>query len=460
MFSNDILQTIVIHTNEEIERQRLRLRENNFVLQTYHVPTDEIEIKAFIGLLYYTAALKQNNVSTRDMWSEMYGCGIFRCVMNEQRFKFLLSTLRFDDKTTRAARRATDKLAPIRDIWEILLSNCVKYYEPSNDCTIDEQLVAFRGRCPFKIYMKSKPDRYGMKIIMLNDSRTFYMMSGIVYTGKVTPEVGDDVPSYFVQKLVNSTEINNTWRTLTMDNWFVSVPLFKKLKNDYQLRAVGTIRKNRRNVPANLKPKAEEGSSRFVFTRELTLVSFAPKKNKIVLLSSLHHTKAINPTTKKPEIIMSYNENKGGTDAFDQKCHTYTTARGTRRWPLKFFFNMLDQAGINAFILYTLNANNERFSRCNFLKQLGFGLVKAQLRRRLQSRSLRTDLRKKVQKLLEVDEVPLANITVIREETRAKCKLCESQQATRTRMKCASCFCRMCDEHRAGLCVNCVNEIN
>ena len=298
-----------------------------------------------------------------------------------------------------------------------------------------------------------------MKIIMLNDSSTFYMMSGVVYIGKVAPKAGDDVPTFFVRELVTSAGIENTWRNVIMDNWFVSVPLFKTLLKDYQLRAVGTVRKNRRGIPANLKAKAEVGSSRFVFTQELTLLSFVPKKNKIVLLlSSLHHKPAINETTQKPEMIMTYNKSKGGTDAFDQKCHTYTTARGTRRWPLKFFFNMLDQAGINAFVLYNLNAANEKLNRCQFLKKLGFCLVESHLRRRLESQSLRLDLRKRIENFLGVTKI-LPTVQIIKEQTRAKCAMCEREQATRTRMKCSSCLRRVCDEHRAGLCINCVNNV-
>jgi len=75
-------------------------------------------MKAFVGLLYYGSVLKQNKLSAKDTWSELYGCSIFRCVMNERKFVFLLSMIRFDDKITRAERRAADKLASIREIWE------------------------------------------------------------------------------------------------------------------------------------------------------------------------------------------------------------------------------------------------------------------------------------------------------------------------------------------------------
>jgi len=39
LFSTNIIEKIVTHTNEEIERERLSLRENNIIIQTYHSGT-------------------------------------------------------------------------------------------------------------------------------------------------------------------------------------------------------------------------------------------------------------------------------------------------------------------------------------------------------------------------------------------------------------------------------------
>lgn len=74
-------------------------------------------------------------------------------------------------------RDKTDKFSPIRQIWEIFIANCTRYYSLSHDCTVDEQLLGFRGRCKFRVYMKSKPDKYGLKLLSLNDARTAYMVS-------------------------------------------------------------------------------------------------------------------------------------------------------------------------------------------------------------------------------------------------------------------------------------------
>ena len=77
--------------------------------------------------------------------------------------------LRFDDKSDRRARRADDRLAPIRDFWEHWEEILSKFYNPGTNVTVDEQLVGFRG-CPFKQYIPSKPAKYGIKIWTPSDS--------------------------------------------------------------------------------------------------------------------------------------------------------------------------------------------------------------------------------------------------------------------------------------------------
>lgn len=94
----------------------------------------------------------------------MYGPPIFRATMGLKRFTFLLRFIRFDDKTSRSLRRQKDELAPIRDIFNKINNNLKKMYTPGENITVDEQLVPFRGRCPFKQYMPAKSVKYGMKI--------------------------------------------------------------------------------------------------------------------------------------------------------------------------------------------------------------------------------------------------------------------------------------------------------
>ncbi|KAF2895413.1 hypothetical protein ILUMI_10764 [Ignelater luminosus] len=69
-----------------------------------------------------------------------------------------------DGKDTRAERRRNDKLTPIRDVWETANGNLRKCYLSGKNITVDEQLVPFRGRCPFRQHMPLKPNQCGMKI--------------------------------------------------------------------------------------------------------------------------------------------------------------------------------------------------------------------------------------------------------------------------------------------------------
>ncbi|XP_035210463.1 uncharacterized protein LOC118184844 [Stegodyphus dumicola] len=117
------------------------------------------------------------------MFDVTFSGGRYRATFSERRFSFLLDCLRFDEKDTREERKKTDKLAAIRQIWEILIENCKKYYKPSSYTTIDEQLIGFRGRCPFRMYIPSKPNKYGIKVIMICDNSTKYMMNAVPYLG-------------------------------------------------------------------------------------------------------------------------------------------------------------------------------------------------------------------------------------------------------------------------------------
>ena len=69
----------------------------------------------------------------------------------------------FDILSTREERRLSDKLAAFRDIFEMFNQQLSTQYTPGAHLTVEEQLVPFRGNCPFRQYMKSKPAKYGIK---------------------------------------------------------------------------------------------------------------------------------------------------------------------------------------------------------------------------------------------------------------------------------------------------------
>ena len=164
------------------------------------------EMKLFIGLLILSGVCRSNHESVRSLWSHEFGRPIFRDAMSINRFETLCCSLRFDDKTTRSQRQERDKFCAIREIFEIFARQLPKYFRPSDSVTIDEQLMAFRGRCSFKQYMPMKPAKYGIKFFIMACSETSYALAIKPYLGKVGNKVAKNLAHGVVDELVRSIE--------------------------------------------------------------------------------------------------------------------------------------------------------------------------------------------------------------------------------------------------------------
>ena len=88
--------------------------------------------------------------------------------------------------TNRQERRRTrtDKFAPVRKIWSDFQNNLKTCYVPGSFVTIDEQLLCFRGRCPFRQFIPTKPGKYGLKLWLCVDSNSYYVFNALPYIGR------------------------------------------------------------------------------------------------------------------------------------------------------------------------------------------------------------------------------------------------------------------------------------
>lgn len=78
----------------------------------------------------------------------------------------------------------------------------------------------------------------------------------------------------------------------------------------------------------------------------------------------------IETTRKKlPETVEYYNKTKAGVDVLDQMARYHTCKSATRRWPVACFFNIIDCACINAYIVYK-EVTGINISRMQFLIDL------------------------------------------------------------------------------------------
>ena len=151
---------------------------------------------------------------------------------------------------------------------------------------------------------------------------------------------------------------------------------------------VGTIRSNRRKIPNNLK----ETSSLHVTLAEAAVVTvpitkYQCKKSKSVnILSSLHPNVIIsseNNPKKKPKTVLCYNKTKVGVDVLDQISRCYSVKIGSRRWAIHVFYNVIDIALINSWIIYK-HVCNSSISRRMFIQRVSEELTGSTPNERLQ----------------------------------------------------------------------------
>lgn len=238
--------------------------------------------------------------------------------------------------------------------------------------------------------MPSKPDPYGIKLWVCCDVKTKYVWNLQVYYGKIGPNPERNQGKRVVLDLIDGLKQG---RNITTDNFFTCYDLAQELliKN---FTLVGTMRKSRKEIPPVLMPSKQRDiySSQYAFTNNTCFVSYVPKKNKAIILLSTMHNQIQNAEdeTKKPEIILHYNQTKIGVDIMDQMVKHFTCRRATRRWTLSLFMNFLDIAALNSLIIWC--QFNEEFSekhdkRTLFLKQLIKQLIVPHVEKRSQNLS-------------------------------------------------------------------------
>ncbi|KAJ8952472.1 hypothetical protein NQ314_007550 [Rhamnusium bicolor] len=191
-----------------------------------------------------------------------------------------------------------------------------------------------------------------------------------------------------------------------MNNWFTSVELVELLKSK-GITYVGTMNKRRKHIPSEFLPQKGRAveSSLYCFNKQLTLLSFVPKKNRaVVLLSSMHYTSATDPKTGKPEIISFYNMTKGSVDALDEKCTMYSSSRRTQRWCMAVFYKILDMSTVNAFVMYKCYKDAKiKLQRKDFMKDLAQSLTRPHMKRRCENPRIPVEVRGCMKRILRIE---------------------------------------------------------
>jgi hypothetical protein len=261
--------------------------------------------------------------------------------------------------------------------------------------------------------------------------------------------------------------LENSNRNLTTDNWYSSIELVNELLKR-GMTFVGTLKKNKKEIPESFlsSSEKEEKSCMYGYTKDMTLLSYVPKKSKaVILVSSMHHGPAIDEASGKPEIIAEYNRTKGGVDTIDMMCANYSSSRRTQRWPMVIFFTMVNIAsGVNSYVLYNAFQDTKAMTRLDFMKSLAMKLVTPLMQRRLQKGHLSQDLQLSLKRILQVEIPPSQaerNVPDVPDILEAKktCSVCSPRLKRKTRYLCKCCARPICLECSKKMCMDCMKNI-
>ena len=64
----------------------------------------------------------------------------------------------------------------IKDFVEKINKNFKQLYKPSENLSLDEGMIPYRGKCEYKVYIKGKPKPEGIKEYVVADSLNGYTL--------------------------------------------------------------------------------------------------------------------------------------------------------------------------------------------------------------------------------------------------------------------------------------------
>lgn len=300
------------------------------------------------------------------------GVALPSMVMSRDKFFQIKAHLHFTDNMDPRAK--TDRYWKIRPVIDILDERFRAVYTPTQKVCVDESLFLYRGRHHAVQFIASKRSRYGLKVFKLCESDgpiTGYTSAFNVYLGGEgkKPTKKDQLISYTtVVSLLTRAELLDKNYILYTDNWYSSPTLF----HDLQARrtaAVGTVAPNRKFMPVlEVKDKGDIDYA----TSPLGMLALAWfDRKRVNILSTIHRDpdmkdvpcKKPGEWTKKPQVILDYNLGKTGVDVSDQMTTYYQTRRKCVKWYQTLFWHLVDQAVVNAFLVWKILGGQERANR-------------------------------------------------------------------------------------------------
>ncbi|KAJ8349302.1 hypothetical protein SKAU_G00244320 [Synaphobranchus kaupii] len=367
-FSQSVVQTLCTNTNKKAQR---RIDQG---MKTPWSPLEPGELYRYFGVLISMDS-GLGCPETRDYWSRArcYSLPFPRTVLSRTRFEAISWALHISDPDTDGqndALRGTDRydrLFRLRPLIDEVVAACRSFYQPRQQLSNDERMVATKARIGFKQYMKAKPTKWGFKLFVLSDACNGYMCDFNVYTGKQKSPTGKGLSYDSVINLL--TPYLGTGYQVYVDNWYTSTALFQEL-HGIRFGACGTCRENRKGYPVtkvnDMPRNAERGTVKWIRQGQMLYVKWMDTW-EVKMCSTFHMAFQGDTTVRNvrntdgtwtscrvpiPVSVREYNKFMGGMDLSDALLKYYSIRRKTMKWYKALLFHFIDVAVVNGFLLH------------------------------------------------------------------------------------------------------------
>ena len=427
------------------------------------------DLEAFIAVLFISGIQKRKDKPSN--WfsdNRLLENPIIKKVMSGRKFLTILRYLHccpVENKDPSAPDY--DPVYKVTEVMKYLQTRYERLFVPGQQLSLDETLLRAFGRIKFKVRIVSKAARYGIKVYVLSDAATAFVLQVLIYTGKSTynsepDKVEKGKTVQIVERLVEP--YRDSFRTIYVDRFYTSVDLMKSLSKIMNLFITGTLMQNQIPKEIRLLKKSPEyrqmkrGDARKaklirhkIDNKQLESGIVGWRDRKIVYcLSNDTNNCEFDQCTRRsadgliriprPLSISEYNKYMGGVDLADmRRLHCSSTIMGQNRWWLKLFFYLLDVGTSNSLILHNEHRKKNTRGRpyipmniVSFKMKLVEGLIEKKI----------DDLYESADKEKEEQHMLVHVVGT----TRFRCAYCSLMfgKSTRTRWKCVGCGVPLC----------------
>lgn len=313
-----------------------------------------------------------------ENWSSdpLLSCPVYSAIMSKDRYVQILNTMHFCDN---GIRTRGDRLSKIKMVLKEIRKNFRDAMRPFENIVVDETLCLCKGPLNFRQYLESKRHRFGMKLFVICDVKTGYILDFVVYVGTGTklnlysPNIG--ICGGVVKTLMKP--YLNKGHTLFTEHKFTS-PILAKYLLRHKTNTIGTVRKNRRGMP-NLKRKLKSGEFESSHAKQILALKWMDRSDEVYVLSTCAEARLIDveqcdrnvsEPVQKPECIVRFNNCMYSADKSEVLIRSFDTLNSTLKWYKKLFFHLIDLSVLNAHSLYKTTTGKHTIPLADFQLEL------------------------------------------------------------------------------------------